>query len=140
LFPGYLNNPDANAAAFTDDGWFKSGDLATRLEDGNIAITGRIKDVINRGGVKYNPREVEDLIDGHPDVMQCAIVSVKDETLGERACCYAVPRPGGKVTLQVLVDYLLVRGIAKFKLPERLELRESLPMTPTRKVIKGQLK
>ncbi len=140
LFPGYLNNPDANAAAFTEDGWFKSGDLATRREDGNIAITGRIKDVINRGGVKYNPREVEDLIDSHPDVMQCAIVSVEDETLGERACCYAVPRPGAEVTLQVLVDYLLARGIAKFKLPERLELRESLPMTPTRKVIKGQLK
>ncbi|MDP6346279.1 MAG: class I adenylate-forming enzyme family protein, partial [Alphaproteobacteria bacterium] len=70
LFPGYFDNDDANRAAFTDDGWFRSGDLAVRDAAGNIAITGRIKDIINRGGVKYNPREIEELLDQHHAVQQ----------------------------------------------------------------------
>ena len=66
LFPGYLNNPEANRAAFAEGGWFRTGDLATIGEAGNVAITGRLKDIINRGGVKYNPLDVEDLLGSHP--------------------------------------------------------------------------
>ncbi|NKC14517.1 MAG: AMP-binding protein [Gammaproteobacteria bacterium] len=140
LFPGYLANDEANAAAFTADHWFRSGDLAVRSEDGNVTITGRIKEIINRGGVKYNPREIEDLLDAHPAIAQCAIVPMADAALGERACCFAVATPGAMPTLEELTNYLLEHGVAKFKLPERLELRDALPMTPTRKIIKGQLR
>lgn len=138
LFPGYFDNPDANSTAFTPDGWFRSGDLAAMGDDGNIAITGRIKDIINRGGVKYNPREIEDLLDSHPHIAQSAIVPMADDVLGERACCFAVAT-APDVTLELLCDYLLGHGIAKTKLPERLVLVDEMPLTPTRKIIKGRL-
>ena len=139
LFPGYLDNDDANAVAFAEGGWFRTGDLAVIDTGGNITITGRIKDLINRGGIKYNPLDVETLIDQHPAVAQCAIVPLPDEVLGERACCFAVFHSGASVTLEALCEYLLDHGIAKIKLPERLEALDALPLTPTRKVIKGQL-
>ena len=139
VIPGYLDNADANADAFTADGWFRSGDLAVRDAAGNTAITGRSKEIINRGGVKYNPRDVEDLLDKHPKIAQSAIVPMPDDVLGERACCFAVAAEGETPTLAELCDYLLSHDIAKIKLPERLELIEDMPLTPTRKVIKGRL-
>ena len=138
LFPGYFDNAEANAAAFTEDGWFRSGDLASRDGQGNFAITGRIKDIINRGGVKYNPREIEDLLDGHPGIAQAAIVPMPDKVLGERACCFAVATDPD-IDLDGLCQYLLGHGIAKTKLPERLVLVAEMPLTPTRKIIKGRL-
>ncbi len=138
LFPGYFDNPAANAAAFTEDGWFRSGDLASLDDQDNIAITGRIKDIINRGGVKYNPREIEDLLDNHPGVVQSAIVPMPDKVLGERACCFAVASDPD-IDLDGLCQYLLGHGIAKTKLPERLVLVAEMPLTPTRKIIKGRL-
>ena len=141
LFPGYYNNPSANEAAFAEDGWFRSGDLATADKDGNVAITGRIKDVINRGGVKYNPRDIEDLLDAHPSIAQSAIVPMKDEVLGEKACAFVTLAPGAaNVSLKALCDHLLKYKIAKNKLPEKLVVIEEMPLTPTRKIIKGKLK
>ena len=139
LCPGYFDNDGANRAAFTDDGWFRSGDLASQDGNGNIAITGRIKDIINRGGVKYNPREIEELLDSHPDIAQSAIVPLPDDVLGERACCFAVATDP-HINLEILCAYLLGHGIAKTKLPERLVLVDEMPLTPTRKIIKGHLK
>jgi acyl-CoA synthetase (AMP-forming)/AMP-acid ligase II len=92
IFPGYLNNAAANAAAFTDDGFFLTGDLATKDADGNIVITGRVKDVINRGGIKINPTDVENLLQGHPAVVLAAVVPMPDDVLGERLCLFATPR------------------------------------------------
>jgi acyl-coenzyme A synthetase/AMP-(fatty) acid ligase len=140
LFPGYYGNPAANAAAFTADGWFRSGDLAMQDEAGNVRITGRIKDVINRGGVKYNPLDVEALLDKHPQVAQSAIVPMPDPILGEKACAFVVAKPGAAPTLAELCNYLIEHGIAKIKLPERLEIIDEMPLTPTRKIIKGRLK
>ena len=140
LFPGYLRNAEANAAAFTDDGWFKTGDLATADKAGNVAITGRIKDVINRGGVKFNPRDIEDLLDAHPKVMQSAIVPMPDPVLGEKACAFVTLAPKADApALDELTDYLLEHKIAKNKLPERLVVIDEMPLTPTRKIIKGRL-
>ena len=79
------------------------------------------------------------LVESLPAILQCAIAPVPDERLGERACCYVVLRPGESVTLEAICDFLLGHGIAKFKLPERLEVVEEMPLTPTRKVIKGRL-
>lgn len=140
-FPGFFDNEAANAAAFAPGAWYRTGDLATMDADGNVAITGRAKDVINRGGHKFNPRDVEDLLDSHPKVLQSAIVPMPDPVLGEKACCFAVLRPGvAGLTLEELVDYLAERNIAKMKFPERLVVVNEMPLTPTRKIIKSRLK
>ncbi len=139
VFAGYYNNAAANAGAFID-GWFRTGDLASRDVEGNVRITGRLKDLINRGGIKINPFDVEVLIDSHPDVMQCAIVPMPDEIMGEKACVFIVPRPGAGPTLDDVCAWLRHHGIAKMKWPERVEVISEMPMTPTRKIIKGLLK
>src|SRR5204862_6091529 len=108
---------------------------------GNIAITGRIKDIINRGGVKFNPVEVERLLDSHPKVQQSAIVPMPDPVLGEKACAFVTLRPGAaEPTLEELVAFLLSKDIAKNKLPERVVVIAEMPLTPTRKIIKGRLR
>jgi cyclohexanecarboxylate-CoA ligase len=139
-FSGYYRNEEANRAAFTADGWFRSGDLATE-RNGNYAITGRIKDVINRGGVKFNPADVEALLDAHPKILQSAIVPMADAVLGEKACAFVTLKPGAaEPTLAELCAYLLAKEIAKNKLPERLVVIPEMPLTPTRKIIKGRLR
>ena len=139
-FSGYYNNPEANANAFTADGWFRTGDLAEQRGK-YFAITGRIKDVINRGGVKFNPADVEALLDAHPQILQSAIVPMPDAVLGEKACAFVTLKPGAAApTLDELADYLLAKQIAKNKLPERLVVIPEMPLTPTRKIIKGRLR
>src|SRR5688572_9758289 len=140
VFAGYHENAEATREAFTADGWFRSGDLGEIDAAGNLAITGRTKDVINRGGVKFNPAEVEMLLDSHPKILQSAIVPMPDAILGEKACVFVALRSPGDLTLQEIVDYLLEKKIAKNKLPEKLVVVAEMPLTPTRKVIKGKLK
>ena len=140
VFSGYLDNAAATADAFTADGWFRTGDLARLDPAGNLQITGRLKDVINRGGVKFNLADVEVLIEQHPAVAACAIVPVPDPVLGERACCFAVLKPGAdNIALADLTGWLTAKNVAKMKWPERLELIAEMPMTPTRKIMKGEL-
>ena len=91
------------------------------------------------GGIKYNPRDVEELLDRHPKLGQSAIVPVPDEVLGERACVFVTLAGEEDVTLQELCDYLLENKITKLKLPERLEVIAEMPLTATRKIIKGRL-
>jgi cyclohexanecarboxylate-CoA ligase len=139
-FSGYYNNDEANRGAFTDDGWFRSGDLAEQRGQ-YFAITGRIKDVINRGGVKFNPADVEALLDAHPQILQSAIVPMPDPVLGEKACAFITLKPGSAApSLDEVVAYLLAKEIAKNKLPERLVVIPEMPLTPTRKIIKGRLR
>ncbi len=139
VFTRYYGNDEANAEAFTADGWFRTGDVAVADEAGNITISGRNKDIINRGGVKYNPREVEDLLHRHPAISEAAIVPVPDPVLGEKACCCIVRAGDGALDLASVCDYLAGHGLAKHKLPERLEFFETLPRGPTGKVVKEQL-
>jgi cyclohexanecarboxylate-CoA ligase len=140
VFSGYLDNTDATAAAFSADGWFRTGDLARLDPAGNLEITGRLKDVINRGGVKFNPADVEAAIGGHGSIAQCAIVPAPDPVLGERACCFVVLKPGAAtVTLDDLRAWLAGKEIAKARWPERLEIIDEMPLTPTRKIKKAEL-
>jgi non-ribosomal peptide synthetase component E (peptide arylation enzyme) len=140
LFSGYFKSPEESEKAFSSDGWFCSGDLAEQ-RGAYFAITGRSKDLINRGGVKFNPAEVEMLLDSHPRILQSAIVPMPDAVLGEKACAFVVLRnPREPVALADLVEYLLQKNIAKTKLPERLVVLPEMPLTPTRKVIKGRLR
>ena len=139
LFAGYLANDDANAAAFTADGWFRTGDLATLDSGGNVRLVGRTKELINRGGVKFNPLDVEAVLDRHPAVAQSAVVPMPDPMLGERACCFVVLQPGAAFTLEDSCDWLARHAVSKMKWPERIEVIEAMPLTPTRKIIKGEL-
>jgi cyclohexanecarboxylate-CoA ligase len=139
VFAGYFDNEAANAGLFTADGWMRTGDLAVMNQSGHVRLTGRIKDIINRGGVKFNPFDVEALIERHPAVLQCAIVPMPDQMLSERACCFATLRPGKSLALADVTAWLARHQVAKLKWPERLEVIDAMPFTPTRKIIKGEL-
>jgi len=140
VFTGYLNNAKATAEAFDDDGWFETGDTAMIDDEGYLVITGRVKDIINRGGIKYHPKEIEDLVSRLDEVRSAAVIPYPDDVLGERACIFVEPAEGADVTLETITAALDRAGIAKFKWPERLEIVEAMPMTPTRKVIRGALR
>ncbi|MEW6139376.1 MAG: AMP-binding protein [Thermodesulfobacteriota bacterium] len=138
---GYYRAPEHNAKAFTEDGFYKSGDLVRLHHTGNVVVEGRIKDCINRGGEKISAEEVENHILSHPAVANCAYVAMPDPLLGERACAYVIPRPNLEISLQSLNQFLLdERKIAKFKLPERLELIDAFPLTAVGKVNKNALR
>lgn len=139
VIPGYFGNDAATRLAFGAEGWFKTGDIAKRRADGNYVITGRVKDIINRGGIKINPIDIEVLMDRHPAVLQSAVAPVPDPVLGEKACLFAVVKPGAHLTLAEACDYLAANNVAKLRWPERLEIIDAMPMTPTRKIIKGEL-
>lgn len=130
---GYHNNPQANADAFLPDGWFRSGDLGLIDSAGNLRVVGRLKEMINRGGKKFFPREIEEILYTHPKVLYAAIVGIPDPRLGERNCLCLVPKSGEPPTLQELIAFL-GDSVASYKLPERLELFEQLPFTPTGKI------
>ncbi len=136
LFSGYLDNPAATAAAF-EDGWFNTGDLGYLSADGALVLTGRIKEIINRGGIKFNPLDIEAIIDRLPGVVQSAIVPMPDPVLGERACAFV--QADRAVTLDEVKAALDLAGVARFKWPERLEQVAEMPMTPTRKIMRGRL-
>jgi non-ribosomal peptide synthetase component E (peptide arylation enzyme) len=130
---GYHNNRTANAEAFLPDGWFRSGDLGMIDAEGNLRIVGRLKEMINRGGKKFFPREIEEILYTHPQVLYAAIVGIPDQRLGERNCLCLVPRPGETPSLKSLIGFL-GDSVATYKLPERLELFSQFPFTPTGKI------
>ena len=131
--------PEYNARAFTRDGFYCSGDLMRRHPSGNYVVEGRRKDLINRGGEKISAEEIENLILSHPAVQNVACVPVPDPSLGERMCACVVLRKGRSLDLPQLVDFLMKKEIAKFKLPERLEIVDELPVSTFGKVSKKAL-
>ena len=135
---GYHANPQANADGFLPDGWFRSGDLGVIDADGNLRIVGRLKEMINRGGKKFFPREIEEILYTHPKVLYAAIVGIPDDRLGERNCLCLVPKPGPPPSLEELLAFL-GDSVATYKLPEQLELFEQLPFTPTGKIQRHML-
>ena len=137
-FVGYLKHPELFA---TDpEGWFDTGDLARIDADGYVRITGRTKDVIIRGGENVPVVEVEGLIYQHPGIQEVAVVAMPDPRLGERACAFAVLRDGARLSFPELVAFLRERHLAPNYLPERLELVEALPKTPSGKIQKVVLR
>jgi 2,3-dihydroxybenzoate-AMP ligase len=136
---GYYNVPEYNARTFTPDGFYCSGDLMRRHPSGNYIVEGRKKDLINRGGEKISAEEIENLILSHPAVLNVACVPMPDPVLGERMCAFVIPKPARTLTLGELTSFLTDRGLAKFKLPERLELTDDLPLSKFGKVAKNVL-
>jgi 2,3-dihydroxybenzoate-AMP ligase len=136
---GYYGAPEYNVRAFTRDGFYCSGDLMCRHPSGNYVVAGRKKDLINRGGEKISAEEIENLILDHPAVQNIACVPVPDPNLGEKMCACVVLKKGGRLTLDHLVAFLKEKEIAKFKLPERLEIFDDLPVSTFGKVSKKTL-
>jgi 2,3-dihydroxybenzoate-AMP ligase len=136
---GYYGAPEHNARAFTKDGFYRSGDLMRRHPSGNYIVAGRKKDLINRGGEKISAEEIENLILSHPAVQNAACIAVPDPVMGERMCACLILRPGSKLELKELVKYLATKEIARFKLPERLEVMDDFPLSTFGKVSKRAL-
>jgi cyclohexanecarboxylate-CoA ligase len=136
LFEGYLNRPDLTTEAITPDGWYRSGDLATLDGDGQLRITGRVKDVVNRGGEKVPVAEIEQLLYAHPAVDDVAIVAMPDERLGERACAFVVLADGEELDFAAMQAHLDAQRVTKTYWPERLETVPELPRTPSGKIQK----
>jgi long-chain acyl-CoA synthetase len=137
LFSGYLNRPEATAAAVVD-GWFRTGDLGTRDEDGYVRIVDRTKDMILRNGYNVYPREVEEVLAQHPAVARVAVFGTPDAAVGEEVNAVVVLRPGATATPAELHDFA-VDQLAAYKYPRRIELVQDLPMGPSGKVLKREL-
>jgi acyl-CoA synthetase (AMP-forming)/AMP-acid ligase II len=140
VFDGYLGT--ANETVFTEDGYFRSGDLVqiSGHPPHYYRIVGRCKDIINRGGMKISPTEIDTLIEAHPAITEAAVCAYPDAELGERVCaCVVIADEESPPSLQVLCDYLLDRGLAKFKLPERIHYLSALPRNPMGKVVRTAL-
>ncbi|MCZ0999495.1 AMP-binding protein [Streptomyces mirabilis] len=137
---GYYRATEQNTRAFTADGWYRSGDICRRTPEGNLVVEGRDKDMINRGGEKISAEEVENLAYQLPAVSQAAAVAMPDPVLGERVCLYAVLRSGATLSLEEVRASMEHVGIARFKLPERLEVVDELASTKVGKIDKKSLR
>jgi len=125
---GYYKDPEATWQSWTKDGWFNTGDLGKFDEQGNLVIVGREKDIIIRGGWNIYPKEIETILLTHPKVQDVAIVGMPDPVMGEEPCAYVVPKPAQGFTMEEMVSFLQQEDIPSYKLPERLEILDKLPM------------
>ncbi|MDT7745549.1 MAG: hypothetical protein QOE59_4627 [Actinomycetota bacterium] len=137
---GYWRDPARTAATIDDEGWHHTGDLGRMDAEGYLRVSGRLKDIIIRGGTNISAAEVEGHVGAHPDVAQVAVVAYPDDRLGEKVCAVVVPVPGRQPGLADVTDFLRGRAISLQKLPERLLLVDELPMTATGKVQKFLLR
>ncbi|MCL6634633.1 MAG: acyl--CoA ligase [Peptococcaceae bacterium] len=140
VMAGYFKRPDLTGRAFDEEGFFYTGDLFLIKEENFIGFFDRKKDIIIRGGFNISAQEVENVILGHPGVLDVAAVAMPDEILGERVCVFVVPRPGESVTLEDLTVFMREKGAAVYKLPERLEITGHIPRNPVGKILKSRLR
>ncbi|MGI5876805.1 MAG: AMP-binding enzyme, partial [Dethiobacteria bacterium] len=127
VFQGYYKT--SRVGLYTKDGYLHTGDLAIMDEKGFIRITGRIKDVINRGGEMISAREIEEIMMTHPNVIEAAVIAMPDPDLGERVCLYVKPREGTTISLEEAQKQCEAAGLARFQWPERVENVPDLPLT-----------
>jgi 2,3-dihydroxybenzoate-AMP ligase/mycobactin salicyl-AMP ligase len=140
IFTGYFKNPQANQSVFTSDGYFRTGDLAVIDENGTIRITGRVKDIIIRGGENIGAQEVEELISSHPSVEYVAVVGMPDPDLGEQVCAYIKMVEGTAVSHDDIIHHMKQIGASKKFTPARIEFVEEIPLTAAGKADKKILK
>jgi cyclohexanecarboxylate-CoA ligase len=138
---GYTD-PDANAAAFDADGWFRTGDLGVMRPDGHLRLTGRLKDVIIRKGENISARELEDVLFGHPKISEVAVIGLPDRDRGELVCAVVeLVTPGDALTFEEMTEWCRAAGIMTQKIPERLEIVDRLPRNESlNKVLKFKLR
>ena len=136
---GYYNAPDKNREAFTADGYYRMGDIVKKRAR-HVYTEGRRKDIINRGGEKISCDEIENYIFANPKVKAVTLVAMPDETFGEKACAFVIPKPGETLKFDELIAFLKGKRIASFKLPERLEVVPEFPLSPVGKILKRELR
>jgi len=136
---GYLGADDQTRSVFTQDHFYKSGDLGQFDEDGYLKIVGRIKDMILRGGRNVSPLVIEEALIKHADVQDVAVAAMPDPVLGERACAFVIARPGAGLELAGLLEFLRGEGLATWQLPERLEIMQEFPRSAGGKTLKREL-
>ena len=140
LYRGYLDS-SLNADAFDALGYFRTGDLGVRDEQGYLVITGRLKDIIIRKGENISAKEIEDLLYTHPKVADVAVIVLADPAVGERCCAVVAPTlDADPISFQEMIDFLLDKELMKQKLPEQLEIVEAVPRNPSGKILKHQLR
>jgi acyl-CoA synthetase (AMP-forming)/AMP-acid ligase II len=137
-FSGYLDDPELTAATFVSGGWFRTGDVGRLDEDGFLYLTGRLNELINRGGEKIAPVEVDQALQSHPAVADAAVFAVPDALLGEDLVAAVVLKPGETIARRAVHGWLLDR-LSPFKVPRRIWLVDELPRTRTGKVQRGEL-
>jgi non-ribosomal peptide synthetase component E (peptide arylation enzyme) len=140
VFSGYYKNPEENAKVFDANGFFKTGDLAKISKEGYITLTGRSKEMINRGGESISATEIEKLINLHPQVAAVAVIPMPDPLMGERACAYIETTSGAELTFEGVIAFLKDQNAAVLQLPERIEFVESMPVTKADKLDKQTLR
>ncbi|MBI4287058.1 MAG: AMP-binding protein [Chloroflexi bacterium] len=140
IVSGYYKSEEENNQVFTPDGFFRTGDLARFDRHGNLVITGRRKDVINRGGEKVSAYDVEEMLHAYPGVLKAAVIGMPDARLGERICAYVQPKVNQYLTAAEILAFLKQKGASLLLLPERIELVPSLPVTAMDKVDKQALR
>lgn len=139
MLVGY-QHPDDEADSFDADGYFRTGDLGRWVDDDYLVVTGRAKDIIIRNGENISPKEVEDLLAGHPEIAEIAVVGLPDDRTGERACAVIVPTGAPGPDLASLRGFLEAAGVARFKVPEQVVIWDVLPKNDAGKVLKHQIK
>ena len=135
VIPGYWEDPQATAEALDTGGWLATGDLGYVDDDGYLFLVDRKKDLILRGGYSVYPREVEEVLYTHPDVLEAAVVGIPDETLGEEVAALIVARPGSSPKADELQEWVKER-VAGYKYPRRVLFVDDLPKGPTGKILK----
>ncbi|ETA07550.1 hypothetical protein V525_09315 [Gordonia alkanivorans CGMCC 6845] len=140
LFLGYLNQEDLYRESFTREGYFRTGDLGVVDHDGYLRLTGRLKDLIIRGGVNISPVDIENALIQHPLIAKVAVVGRPDDRLGERICAVIEPRPGSDLTFVDLVDWLRAESVPRRLWPESIHLVDAMPQTPAGKIRKNDLR
>jgi len=140
IFAGYLKNPEENRKSFTQDGFFRTGDQARIDSSGYLKITGRIKDIIIRGGENISPAQVEELLCSYPGVADAAVIGMPDKELGEKVCAYVKPAAGAKIDPEGIKAFMENKGASKLLIPEKFELVEDLPLTQAGKHDKKALR
>ncbi|MGQ9648391.1 MAG: AMP-binding protein [Thermodesulfobacteriota bacterium] len=139
VFTGYYKAPEENQMAFDKEGFFRTGDVVKMDEAGNITITGRVKEMINRGGESISATEIESLIIGHPGVAMVAVIPMPDPVMGERVCAYIQPKPGANLNFDKIIAHLKERKASVLQFPERIEFIGDMPLTKAEKVDKKTL-
>lgn len=140
VIPCYFKRPDITEKAFDSEGYFNTGDLFQIKEGDCVGFFDRTKDIIIRGGFNISAQEVENMLLGHPKITDVAAVSMPDENLGERVCVYVASAEGETPTLEDVTSFMKEKGVAVYKLPERLEIVDAIPRNPVGKVLKKELR
>lgn len=140
VFTGYFKSPEDNDAVFTQDGFFRMGDLAKKDEFDNIVITGRIKDLVNRGGEMISAGGIENMMSGFAGIESVAVIGMPDPILGERICAYVQASPGATIEFDEVINYLKAQGASVLQLPERVEVIDAIPLTKVGKYDKKALR